>query len=210
MISVLIADDHPLLREGVAAIIRAQQDMRVVCEAADADSAVDQCMLAKPDVAIVDLIMPGRGITAIERIARANLGTRVIALTVHDEPEYLRAVLAAGGSGYVVKGAPGSELVEAIRAVSRGESYIRVRLGDDGLREVTRRFTAPSASNLSLREREVLVGVARGFTSREVAERLGLKAKTVETYRARLQDKLGATNRAALVAYAIRSGLLKE
>jgi two-component system response regulator NreC len=207
VIRIIVADDHAVLRGGIAALIGAQNDLQVVAEAADADSAVARSCELSPDVAIVDLGMPGGGISCIERIVRSCPGVRVVAFTMHDDSSYVRAVLAAGGSGYVIKGAAGVELVDAIRSVATGQSYICVNLGREGLRDLTRPDAAPAAS-LSIREREVLKGIARGFTHREIAEHLQLSVKTVETYRTRLQNKLGANTRADLVSYALRVGLL--
>ncbi len=207
MIRILVADDHAVLRGGIAALIGAQHDLQVVAEAADADSAVARSCELSPDVAVVDLGMPGGGINCIERIVRSCPGVRVVVFTMHDDSSYVRAVLAAGGSGYVIKGAAGVELVDAIRSVATGQSYICVNLGRAGLRDLTRPGAGPVAL-LSLREREVLKGIAQGFTHREIAAHLRLSAKTVETYRTRLQNKLGANTRADLVTYALRVGLL--
>jgi two-component system, NarL family, response regulator NreC len=207
VIRILVADDHAVLRGGVAALIGAQHDLQVVAEAADADSAVALSREHSPDVAIVDLGMPGGGIGCIERIVRSCPRVRAIAFTMHDDANYVRAVLAAGGSGYVIKGAAGVELVDAIRSVATGQSYICVNLGQAGLRDLTRPEVA-SVTSLSVREREVLKGIAQGFTHREIAARLQLSAKTVETYRTRLQNKLGANTRVDLVTYALRVGLL--
>jgi len=196
-------------------LIAAQPDMEVVGEAADGDEAVRKALETRPDVALVDISMPGiGGIKAIERIHQECRETRVLVLTMHDVPAYLRSVLAAGGSGYVVKSAADSELISAIRAVSRGRTVLdpalalRVVQGTLG-RKPTSAQTGPGVpvSPLSQREREVLELVAQGYTNQQTADQLGLSVKTVETYRSRLVEKLGLRSRADLVRYALDSGL---
>jgi two-component system response regulator NreC len=206
-IRVVLADDHVLVREGVAALLEQEADLSVVGQAKDADEAVALCTSLRPEVAVLDLSMPGGGVEAIARIVAASSGTRCLALTMHDDPAYLSAVIAAGGLGYLLKGAASEELVGAIRVVARGQSYVRVTGAVlNAVAEAKTRMAVP----LSVRERQVLAGVARGFSNREIAEQLGLGVKTVETYRARLQDKLGASGRASLVDYALRVGVLKS
>jgi two-component system, NarL family, response regulator NreC len=213
-IRVLIVDDHAVLRAGLRMLIGGQPDMEVVGEAADGEDAVQRVPELKPDVVLMDITMPGiGGIRAIEQIRRVHPETRVLVLTMHDVPAYLRSVLAAGASGYVVKRAADSELISAIRGVHRGRTVLdpalATRVVQGGLR---RRSTAAQAAGpasvLSQREREVLELVAQGFTNQQIADRLGLSVKTVETYRSRLVEKLGLRSRADLVRYALDSGLL--
>ncbi len=212
-IRVLVADDHAVLRAGLRVLIGAQPDMEVVGEAADGDEAVRKVGEARPDVALVDLTMPGvGGIKAIERIRRESPTTRVLVLTMHDVPAYLRSALAAGATGYVVKRAADSELLSAIRGVSQGRTVLDPMLAATVVqRGIGRRLTAGQpggpASVLSSREHEVLDLVAQGYTNQQIADRLGLSVKTVETYRARLVEKLGLRSRADLVRYAVDSGL---
>jgi two-component system response regulator NreC len=210
VIRVVLADDHAVLREGIAALLATEPDLEVVGQAADADTAVSLCQSTRPDVAVIDLNMPGGGVRAIASIQRVCPETRTLALTMYDDPAYLRAVVGAGGAGYVVKGAASEELLLAIRQVAAGRSHLAVSLTTGDLRSVTRSGPASSLPYLSIREREVLAGVARGFTNREIAEQLGLRVKTVDTYRSRLQDKLGVTGRAALVTFALEAGLLRS
>ena len=214
-IRVLIADDHAVLRAGLRMLIGSQPDMEVVGEAADGEEAVRQAVETRPDVALMDITMPGiGGIKAVERLRQARPETRVLVLTMHDVPAYLRSVLAAGASGYVVKRAADSELLSAIRGVHRGRTVLdpalATRVVQGGLRK--RNAVSPTAkgpsSVLSQREREVLELVAQGFTNQQIADRLGLSVKTVETYRSRLVEKLGLRSRADLVRYALDSGLL--
>jgi two-component system response regulator NreC len=212
-IRVFVADDHAVLRAGLRMLISAQPDMEVVGEAADGDEAVRKTLETRPDVAIVDITMPGSGgIKAIERIRQECPATRVLVLTMHDVPAYLRSALAAGASGYVVKRAADSELLSAIRGVHRGRTVLDPTLAIMvvrralGKKPTVGQPTGP-ASLLSPREREVLDLVAQGYTNQQMADRLGLSVKTVETYRSRLVEKLGLQSRADLVRYAIDSGL---
>jgi two-component system response regulator NreC len=212
-IRVLIADDHAVLRAGLRVLIGAQADMEVVAEAADGDEALRKTVETRPDVALVDITMPGRGgIQAIERIRQGCPATRVLVLTMHDVPAYLRSALAAGAAGYVVKRAADSELISAIRGVHRGrtvlDSSLAVMVVQGAIaKRVGGGQPVGSASLLSPREREVLDLVAQGYTNQQIADRLGLSIKTVETYRSRLVEKLGLRSRADLVRYAVDSGL---
>jgi two-component system response regulator NreC len=212
-IRVLIADDHAILRAGLRMLIGAQIDMEVVGEAETAAQAVQLALEACPDVVLMDISMPeGGGIKAIEEIRRSRAEIRILALTMHDDVAYLRSVLAAGGAGYVIKSAADAELLSAIRTVHRGRSYVNLSLNDAKLEEVLYEASAVRARKgevkLSRREYEVLVLVALGYTNRQVGERLEVSIKTVETYRARLGEKLGLRSRADLVRYALEIGVL--
>ena len=212
-IRVLIADDHAVLRAGLRVLIGAQPDMDVVGEAADGEEAVQRVAETRPDVALVDITMPGSsGIKAIERIRQTCPATRVLVLTMHDVPAYLRSALAAGATGYVVKRAADSELLSAIRGVHRGRTVLDPALATAVVqgaigRKATVGQPGGPAGLLSPREREVLDLVAQGYTNQQIADRLGLSVKTVETYRSRLVEKLGLRSRADLVRYALDSGL---
>src|SRR5262245_28708572 len=210
-IRVLLADDHAVLRTGLRMLISSQRDLEVVGEARDGDDAVRKAAALRPDVALVDISMPGAGgIKAIERIRQAAPTTRVLVLTMHDVPAYLRAAVAAGASGYVVKRAADSDLLAAIRDVHRGRTVLdpalAARVVQGGLRRRSPAGPTPTGL-LSQREREVLELVAQGYTNQQIADHLGLSVKTVETYRARLVEKLGLQSRAELVRYALDSGL---
>jgi len=202
-IRVLLADDHAILRAGLRMLLSAQPDMTVVAEASDGDEAVRRALATRPDVAVVDLTMPGpSGVETLGRLRREVPATRLLVLTMHDDPGYARVALAAGASGHVIKDADSGELLAAIRAVHRGRTFVRVGAGES----TAVRPTAPPP--LSPRERQVLQLLAHGHTNREIADHLALSVKTIETHRARLGEKLGVHKRAELVRFAIELGLL--
>ena len=214
-ISVLLADDHAVLRAGLRMLINAQPDMKVIGEAAGCGEALEKVTLLKPDVLTLDLTMPGGGgIKIIERLRQDCPRTRVLVLTMHDDPAYLRAVMAAGGAGYVVKTVADAQLLSAIRGVRQGRIVVDVNLpaaapatsaGSDYAAGSPR---ATGFTALSAREREVFMLFAQGYTNQQIADRLFLSVKTIETYRARIADKLGLRTRADLVRYALEVGLL--
>ena len=213
-IRVLIADDHAILRSGLKMLINAQSDMEVVSEAADGDRAVRAARETRPDVTLMDLTMPGSGgMGALEEIARCCPDTRVLVLSMHDDPAYLRSVLAAGASGYVLKRAVDTELLSAIRAVHRGGVFVDPSLAHvfvrDAIDKAATKGRAPrSLKILSERERQVLGLVAQGYGSQEIAKQILVSVKTVETYRARIAEKLGLRTRNEIVRFAVQMGLL--
>ena len=213
-IRVLLADDHVVLRAGLRMLINAQPDMEVVAEASNGEDAVRLAGEIRPDIVLMDITMPGAGgIEATARIRRECPVVRVLALTMHDDPAYLRSILAAGAAGYVVKRAADAELLSAIRATYRGETYLAPSLAGDMVQEVLGRKARKGnaqvpGDTLSEREREVLRLVAQDHTNQEIADRLFISAKTVATYRARLMEKLDLKTRADLVRYALSIGLL--
>ena len=204
VLQVMLADDHAILRAGLRLIVDAQPDMTVVAEAGDGPEAIRQAERAHPDIVVLDLSMPRTDTTAtIRQLSR--LGARTVVLTMHDDPAFVAAAIAAGAQGYVVKKASDVELLAAIRAVSRGCQYL-----DAGAERSRRRRLTPAARfrPLSAREAQVLRLVGYGHTNREIGERLGLSIKTVETFRARVCEKLGLRARSDLVRYALRMGLV--
>ena len=213
-IRVLLADDHAVLRAGLRMLINAQPDMEVIAEASNGEDAARLAREVGPDIVLMDITMPGAGgIDATARIRRESPAVRVLALTMHDDPTYLRSILAAGAAGYVVKRAADAELLSAIRATHRGETYLAPSLARDMVQEVLGRKVRKGnaqvpGDTLSEREREVLRLVAQGHTNQEIADRLFISAKTVATYRARLMEKLDLKTRADLVRYALSIGLL--
>jgi len=212
-IRVLIADDHAILRSGLRLLISGQPDLQVVGEAGDFAEAIRLARELGPDVVTLDLTMPGgSGLAAMEALRAAAPAARILVLTMHEDPAYVRSALAAGASGYLAKSAADSALIAAIRSVARGRIFVEVR--DREAKEslaapgrVASEAPAPIAT-LSAREREVLVLLAEGHTNRAVAERLALSIKTVESYRARLMQKLGLGSRAELTRLAIDLGLI--
>jgi DNA-binding NarL/FixJ family response regulator len=203
---VFIADDHAVLRAGLRMLLNSQPDMTVVGEASTARQALDLAKETQPDVMTLDLSMPGgSSIKIIERMRQDCPSTRIVVLTMHDDPAYLRTVLAAGGSGYVVKTAADSELLTAIRAVARGRTFVDLDLADAHTPTAGKEA---SLNQLSQREREVLHQLAHGHTNQEIADGLHLSVKTVETYRARIAVKLGLRRRADIIRYAMETGIL--
>jgi DNA-binding NarL/FixJ family response regulator len=205
---ILLADDHGVVRAGLRALVEAQADMEVVAEAADGESACRLATDSTPDVAVLDVSMPVLGgAQAAARIARERPGTKILALTVHEDRGYLVQLLQAGASGYVLKRAAADDLIHAIRAVAGGGSYLDSGLAGKvigGL--VAGGACAGGREPLGAREEEVLRRVARGFTNREIAAELDISVKTVETHKARAMEKLGLGSRAGIVAHAIRAG----
>ena len=205
---VLVVDDHALIREGVKSLVNAQPDMVVIGEAADGVEAYAQARELSPDVVVIDVSMPGAtGADATRNICAVLPHVRVLALTVHEERAYVRQLLAAGASGYLLKRAVASDLVHAIRVVVRGEVYIDPRLAGALLSSVTRvRESAAAIADLSERETEVLRLIARGYSNKEVAAQLALSVKTVDTYKARSMEKLELHSRADIVRFALQQG----
>ncbi len=214
-IRVLLADDHPILRSGLKLLLGAEPDLEVVGEANTGREAVDKTVELRPDVVVMDIAMPEMGgLEATRRISQLGLGTRVLILTVHAEEQYLLPVVQAGGSGYVRKAQADTDLLEAIRAVHRGEVFLdppaTKMLLEDYLDRVKAGKEVDSYQTLSEREREVLKLTAEGYTAQEIADQLVLSPKTVDTYRQRVMDKLNLHHRAELVKYALRRGLLQS
>jgi DNA-binding NarL/FixJ family response regulator len=207
---VLLADDHAVLRAGLRLLINAQPDMRVVGEAGDARETLRAACDSEADVLVLDLTLPGAsGSDLVARVLGQRRAPRVLVLTMHDDPAYARAALAAGASGYIVKKAADSELLSAIRAVHQGRTFVNVG-GAGGLAPQPLEGTSPGVPKgpLSPRERDVLERLARGHTNREIAAQIRVGVKTVETYRLRLGHKLGVRTRADLVRHALETGLL--
>jgi two-component system response regulator NreC len=213
-IRVMIVDDHAILRAGLRMLVNAQADMEVVSEAPDGENAVQGVLETKPDVTLLDLTMPRvGGMKALQEIARNCRGTRVLVLTMHDDPAYLRSALAAGASGYLLKRAVDSELIAAIRAVHRGGIFVDPRLANVLVQDVlakkgTKAGPTRPVNILSDRELQVLSLVARGYSSAQIAKQIFVGVKTVETYRSRFAEKLGLRTRSDVIRFAVHMGLL--
>jgi DNA-binding NarL/FixJ family response regulator len=209
VIRILIADDHGVVAEGLKHLIEAQADMQVVAIAADGREAVRVAREAQPDVVLMDLSMPElNGADATRAILERDAKCRVIVLSMYSDREYVRRALKAGAAGYVVKRSAAKEVVEAIRAVFGGGRYLSPRVADVVIDDYADDKAGDLLSRLSAREREVLQLLAEGRTGAEIAQRLSLSQKTVETYRARLVEKLGIRDVAGLVRFAIQRGLV--
>ncbi len=212
-IRVLVTDDHAMVRSGLRLLINAQRDMEVTGEAGSLAEAIQQATKLEPDVITLDLSMPGgAGVAGVDRLRAAVPSARILVLTMHDDPAFVRAAMALGASGYLAKSAADSELVTAIRAVASGRVFVDVQSARtiSGLLSGAdvRADTPTPISTLSQREREVFQAVAEGHTSQEIADRVGLSVKTIESYRSRLMQKLGLKSRADVVRLAIECGLL--
>jgi len=208
-IRVLIADDHAILRSGLRMLLEAQPDIEIAGEAGDGTQVVQQARELQPDVVLMDLTMPGPPSgEVIGQVLRAAPATRVLILTMHDDPAYLASALAAGAAGYVVKKVADSELLTAIRAVHAGRTFVDLTqtLTPPPGPRMSRRGKQPK--ELSRREREVLRLLAQGHSNQQVADQIRVSVKTVETYRTRLRVKLGLKERAELYRFAVESGLL--
>ena len=210
---VVLADDHSVVREGLKALVNAQPDMHVVGEAADGEAAWRAAGALRPDVLVMDLSMPVLGgAEATARVRRDFPDVRVLALTVHEERVYVTALLRAGASGYILKRAAPADLVRAIRTVVAGGTYLDpavTGLVVEGYLE-RQAESADAHAALSEREEAVLRRIARGFSNKEVAAELGLSVKTVETYKARVSEKLGLRSRVDIVQYAAEHGWLSK
>lgn len=210
-IRVLIVDDHTILRSALKMLIQSQQDMEVVGESKSAEEAIDLARQMTPDIITLDLSLPGRGgMWFLQQHQRSGLPGAVLVLTIHDDAEYVRTSLAAGAKGYVAKSATDSELLTAIRGVYDGRLFVSVPT-DSG---VAQSAATPAQLGvrpqipLNEREHEVLVLFAQGFSNKEIASRMKLSVKTIETYRARIADKLGLRTRAEVFRYVLDNRLM--
>jgi DNA-binding NarL/FixJ family response regulator len=211
---IFLADDHAVVREGVKSLINAQPDMEVIGEAADGRTAWEKAKDCQPDIVIMDLSMPQlNGAQATERLKQACPRVKVLALSVHEEKSYVHQLFQAGASGYVLKLATAAELIHAIRIVATGGVYLDPAVARKIVANYMHKPSLGEAlqrSQLSERETEVLCLIAKGYTNKEIAARLDLSVKTVETYKTRLLKKLDLRSRADIVRYALRQGWLQE
>jgi DNA-binding NarL/FixJ family response regulator len=209
-VRLLIADDHGIMRGGLRLLLDRQPDMAVVAEAADGIEAVQLALRERPDICILDVSMPRMtGLQATVEIRAQAPDIAVLVLSMHDDERYLFEALQAGAAGYVLKREADQALVEAVRAVARGEPFMTNAAERSLIREWMHDDSSGPAEPLTLREREVLKLIAEAHTNREIGELLHLAEKTVESHRANLLRKLGMRDRVELVRYAIRRGLIE-
>jgi DNA-binding NarL/FixJ family response regulator len=207
---VLIADDHGIVRSGLRLLLDRQSDIEVVAEAEDGIDALEKVVAEKPDVAILDVAMPRMtGLQATHEIKKQAPDTQVLILSMHDDERYLFEALKAGASGYVLKQKADRELLDAVRAVGRGEPFLTNSAMGSLVREWIVDESRAPREPLSPREQQVLKLIAEAHMNREIAELLELSEKTVESYRASILRKLGMRDRVELVRYAIRRGLVE-
>ena len=208
-IRVLIVDDHAVVRSGLRLLLGAEADLEPVGEAGNARDAVFQARALKPDVILLDLVMPdGNGLDVLPQLVHENPDAKVLVLSMQDEPRYVREAFAAGASGYVLKEAADTEVVSAVREVAGGGRYVNPELGARLVVADAEAVKRAEADPLSGREREVLRLLALGHTNQEIAKMLFISVRTAETHRAHIMQKLRLETRADLVAYAMDQGLL--
>jgi len=209
-IRVLVVDDHAVVRTGLRRVLDAEADIETVGEAPNAERAVFEALESKPDVVLMDVVMPGKtGIEGLPALLQAVPETKVLMLSMQDDPQYVREAFEAGASGYVLKEAADTDVVEAVRAVAAGERYVHPALGARLVAADSEERRRAESDPLSDREREVLRLLALGHTNQEIAELLFISVRTAETHRAHIMQKLGLSTRAELVHYALEHGLLE-
>jgi two-component system, NarL family, response regulator NreC len=209
---VLLADDHAVVRDGLRALLKSHDHLEVVGDASDGLLAIAAVQKLSPDVVVLDVSMPGmNGVQVAKRLKELHPEVKTVALTVHEEGGYLRSLMDAGASGYVLKRSASSELLRAIETVAEGGTYLDSSIAGQLVNRLSQRRTTtlPTAA-LSEREHEVMRYVAHGYSNKEIAAKLDVSVKTVETYRYRAGEKLGLTSRAELVRYAIGQGWLND
>lgn len=212
-ITVLLADDHRILREGIRSLLEKEPDIEVVAEASEGGEAVAKAQQLSPDLVLMDITMPGmNGLEATRQIKALKPGVKVLILTMHESNQYISQFLRSGASGYVLKDTAAQELVGAIRAVNQGDAFLYPSIArmllEEYLQKVQNGEESGSYDGLTDREREVLRMVAEGKTNKEIADDLSLSVRTVQAHRANLMGKLHMHDRTELVRYAIRKGLI--
>jgi DNA-binding NarL/FixJ family response regulator len=210
-IRVLVVDDHAVVRAGLRRVLDAEKDIETVGEAATAERAVFEALESKPDVVLMDVVMPDKtGIEGLPALLRALPDVRVLMLSMQDDPRYVREAFEAGASGYVLKEAADTDVVEAVRAVAAGERYVHPQLGARLVAAESEERKRAESDPLSEREREVLRLLALGHTNQEIAALLYISVRTAETHRAHIMQKLGLSSRAELVRYALDHDLVER
>jgi DNA-binding NarL/FixJ family response regulator len=210
-VRILIVDDHAVVRSGIRLLLAAEDDLEPVGEAGTAREAIFEARSLKPDVVLMDVVMPdGNGLDAIPTLLHEHPELKVLMLSMQDDPQYVRQAFAAGASGYVLKEAADTEVVAAVREVARGGRYVHPELGARLVAAETEEQRRAEQDPLSEREREVLRLLALGHTNQEIAKQLYISVRTAETHRAHIMQKLRLSSRAELVRYALAHGLLDE
>jgi DNA-binding NarL/FixJ family response regulator len=208
-IKIMVVDDHAVLRDGIRALLGLHDDVDIIGEASDGNEAIDKMEELVPDVVIMELALPGMdGIEAIRRIRKKNPRVKVLILTQYNDREYVLSSIKAGADGYLPKIAASSELLSAIRAVHRGDSFLYPSATSALMSDYRQQEKIDPYENLTKREREILILTANGHSSREIAEMLVISLRTVQGHQRKIMEKLGIVNRAELVKYAIRKGLM--
>jgi DNA-binding NarL/FixJ family response regulator len=210
-IRVVLADDHTLLRAGIRLLLEEMDGIEVVAEAANGFEALEQLEAHRPEILLTDIAMPGvGGLDLTARVISEHPQTRVVILSMHKDEEYVRRAMIAGASGYLLKDSDTEELGLALRAVARGETYLSPAVSKHLVADYRKHAGATSgpATNLSPRQREVLLLIAGGLTTKAIAKRLDISVKTVEWHRAHLMERLGIHDVASLVRYAMKIGLI--
>ncbi len=211
MINVVLVDDHAVVRSGLRLLLDKHDDIEVVGEAGNAKDAVFRARALKPDVILLDVVMPGEsGIEVLPKLLKESPDTNVLVLSMQDDPSYVREAFAAGASGYVLKEAADEEVVSAVREIAGGGRYVHPALGARMVAAEAEERAAAEADPLSEREREVLRLLGLGHTNQEIAEQLHISVRTAESHRAHIMQKLRLSTRAELVRYALAHGLLAE
>ena len=211
MIRAVVVDDHAVVRSGIKLLLDREDDIEVVGEAGSAKDAVFRARALKPDVILLDVVMPGEsGIDVLPNLLKESPETKVLVLSMQDDPSYVREAFAAGARGYVLKEAADEEVVAAVREIANGGRYVHPALGARMVEAEAEARAAEEADPLSEREREVLRLLALGHTNQEIAKMLYISVRTAETHRAHIMQKLGLSTRAELVRYALSQGLLER
>jgi len=211
---ILVVDDHAIVREGVRMILAKESDLEVVGEAGDGEQALELTERLRPDVVIMDISMPGMGgIEATQTIRTRHPEVQVLALTMHEDESYIFQLLRAGAAGYVLKRAAAQDLVQAVRAAAKGEAFlypsVARKVVEDYLKRVEMGEERQRYDGLTAREKEILTLIAQGLSNQQIAEKLFISIKTVQTHRAHVLEKLKLHDRTELVRYAIRKGLIE-
>ena len=211
MISVVLVDDHAVVRSGIRLLLDKQEGIEVIGEAGNAKDALFRARALKPDVILLDVVMPGEsGIEVLPRLLEESPDTKVLVLSMQDDPSYVREAFAAGAQGYVLKEAADEEVVSAVREIAKGGRYVHPTLGARMVAAEAEERAAAEADPLSEREREVLRLLALGHTNQEIAGKLYISVRTAESHRAHIMQKLRLATRAELVRYALSQGLLTD